>query len=81
MRMNNLSQVFNVMRSGGNPQALLSNIIQQNVSGNPVMQNVLGLMNSGNYGQIETIARNLCKEKGINPDEMIKNLQSQYGFK
>ena len=40
--------------------------------GNPMIKNAMSMAQSGNSKGIEQMARNLCKEKGINPDDVMK---------
>lgn len=76
--MNNMSNLIGLLKSGGNPQVILLNMVQKQSQGNPMMQNVLNMMQNGNYSGVEQIARNLCNEKGINPDEMMKQIKNQF---
>lgn len=64
------------MMKGGDPQQILSGMIQQN--GNPMLSNVISMINNHDSQGIETFARNLCKSKGIDADELMKNVQSQF---
>lgn len=66
------------MFKGGNPQQLAMNMLQKNAQGNPMVENVMGMMNNGNTSGVEQIARNLCKSRGINPDEMYKQVFEQF---
>lgn len=66
------------MFKGGNPQQTIMGMLQQNTKGNPMMENVMGMMNNGNSKGVEQIARNLCKSRGIDPDEAFKQIQSQF---
>ena len=73
--MNNVNQLINLIKYSKNPQLLLENMIKQQANYNPIMRNVLNMMNSNNAQGIENIARNLCQEKGINPDELIRQIR------
>jgi hypothetical protein len=48
---------------------------------NPLMQNVLQMAQKGDSKGIENIARNLCREKGLNPDNEIQKIKQQFGMK
>lgn len=65
------------MLKGGNPQQMAMQFLQQNSANNPMLQNVMEMANNGNTSGIEQIARNLCKSKGIDPDQMMSQLQQQ----
>lgn len=77
--MNNMqfpTQLIQMIK-GGNPQQILSNMLQQNT--NPMAQNIIGLMNNNDNKGIEQLARNICKSRGIDPDELMKSVQNQFG--
>lgn len=64
-----------------NPQEFLANAMQNNeLMKNPIMQNTMQMMKKGDSKGLEDIARNLCKERGINPDEELKKIKSQFGM-
>ena len=69
---------FQVFRS---PQQFLQSMIgNSQVMQNPMVKNAIGMAQSGDTKGIEQMARNLCREKGINPDEMIKQIKSRMGM-
>lgn len=74
--MPKLPPQFLQMIRGGNPQQILSGMIQQN--NNPMLQNVMNMMNNGDSSGIEQFARNLCASKGIDADELMRNVQEQF---
>ena len=47
---------------------------------NPMAKNTLEMAQKGDFRGIENIAKNLCKEKGINPDEMMNQIKKQMGM-
>ena len=69
---------FQVFRS---PQQFLQSMIgNSQAMQNPMAKNAIGMAQSGDTKGIEQMARNLCREKGINPDEMIKQIKSRMGM-
>lgn len=63
-----------------NPQRFLQQIVGNNsVMSNPMIKNAMSMAQSGNSKGIEQMARNLCKEKGINPDDVMKQIKSRFG--
>jgi hypothetical protein len=58
-------------------QQIMSN---NRVMKNPMIQNAMSMAQSGNGKGIEQMARNLCKEKGINPDDVIKQIKGNFGI-
>ena len=80
MNMNPMD-FLGMIRSGGNPQQLMLQFLQQNMmQGNPMAQNLLSLAQSGNTAQIEEFARNVCREKGIDYDKEFNNFKKNLGF-
>lgn len=77
--MNNMlsPQLLQMLKRGGNPQQMLSTMLQNN--SNPMAQNIIGMMNNNDSKGLEAVARNLCASRGINPDELLKNIQNQIG--
>lgn len=69
------------MLKGGNPAQMLMGMLRQQSGNNPVMQNALDMAKKGDSKGIENLARNLCKEQGVNPDEMYNNIKNQFGMK
>lgn len=69
---------FQVFRS---PQQFLQSMIgNSQVMQNPMAKNAIGMAQNGDTKGIEQMARNLCREKGVNPDEMIKQIKSRMGM-
>ena len=58
-------------------QQIMSN---NRVMGNPIIKNAMNMVQSGNSKGIEQMARNLCKEKGINPDDVMKQIRGNFGI-
>ena len=63
--MMNPMALVQMLRGGGNPQAMLMNIMKQNAGNNPVLNNTMQMMEKNDYKGIEQLARNLGKEKGV----------------
>lgn len=69
------------MLKGGNPAQMIMGMLRQQSGNNPVIQNALNMAEKGDSKGIENLARNLCKEQGVNPDEMFNNIKNQFGIK
>lgn len=70
---NNLSQIKNMMnmvRSAGNPQAMLQSMIQNN----PQMRQVMDLINQSG-GDPKAAFYKLAQEKGIDPQQILDMLK------
>lgn len=74
--MNNT--ILNMIKSSGDPQAMIMNMLQSQSNNNPIMGNLLNMVNCGNAQGIENLARNLAKEKGINIDELYKQIKNNF---
>ena len=64
-----------------NVMGIMQQIMSNNrVMGNPIIKNAMSMVQSGNGKGIEQMARNLCKEKGINPDDVMKQIRGSFGI-
>lgn len=79
--MMNPMQLAQMIKSGGNPQQMIMNMMRQNAGNNPVLNNALNMAEKGDMKGIEQLARNLCNEKGINPDDAFNQIKGQFGMK
>ena len=60
--------IFQMMKAG--PQQFIQQMMGNNqIMSNPIMKNTMQMAQQGNIQGIEQMARNLCKEKGIEADE------------
>lgn len=65
---NSIRQTYQMLKNRGNPMALMQNMAQSN----PQLKPILQAINSGTSPQ--QIFNNLCQQKGIDPNEVIKNI-------
>ena len=71
--------IFQMMKAG--PQQFIQQMMGNNqIMNNPIIKNALGMAQSGNSKGIEQMARNLCKEKGIDPDDVMKQIRGNFGI-
>ena len=71
---------MNIFRMIKNPQQLIQRIAGNNqMMSNPIMKNALGMVQSGNMQGVEQMARNLCREKGLNADEVFNQVKGRFG--
>lgn len=47
---------------------------------NPMIQNALQMYQRGDINGINQLAQNLCREKGVDMNEAIRQIKSQFGF-
>ena len=76
----NPMQLMQMMRSG-NPQEVILGMLKRQAGNNPVLNNALNMAEKGDSKGIEQLARNLCKKNGVNPDEAMRQIKSQFGMK
>lgn len=76
----NMMQIISLMKSGGNPQQMVLNMLEQQTENNPFAANLLQLAKGNKSGEIEQIARNLAKEKGIDFDTEFNNFKKTLGL-
>ena len=72
--MNNPMQLMQMMK---NPQAILQQAMQ---SGNPIIKNAIEMYQRGDKEGINQLAQNLCREKGVDMNEAIRQIKSQFGM-
>ena len=64
-----------------NPMEILSNLMQnKQANSNPVLRNAIGMAQNQDSKGLEQLARNLCKEKGIDVDQAVKQIKGQFRF-
>ena len=79
--MMNPMQLMQMIRGGGNPQQAIINMMKQQSGNNPVIDNAINMMEKGDNAGIEKLARNLSKERNINPDDILSQIKNQFGIK
>lgn len=76
--MNNPLQLMQMLKNSNNPQQMIMNILQQNSNGNPMMENLISMANKGDGAGVEQLCKNLIRSRGMDPDELMRNFQSQF---
>ena len=71
-----LNIVKRFVNQQGNPKELLLNFMQKNNS-NPMINNLIQMAKEGKTQQVETFARNICKERGIDFDKSFADFMKQ----
>ena len=79
MNNNMMSFFMNMVRSGGNPEAMLMQMLQQ--QNTPMSSNILNMAERKDTAGLEQLARNLCQQRGIDFDSEFKAFKAQLGFK
>lgn len=76
----NPMQFMQFIRSGGNPQQMVMNMLEQQSGNNPMMANLLNLAKQNKTSDIEQIARNMLKEQGRDYDKEFANFKQMFGL-
>lgn len=76
--MQKFSQMMSLINSG-NPQQIVMSALERTAGqGNPVAANLMQLAKQGNTKEIENIARNIAKEKGIDFDKEFNSFKQMF---
>lgn len=73
--------LIQMIKSGQNPQQLMLNILEGQAASNPMSANLLELAKQGRTADIEKIARNIAKERGIDFDKEFTAFKQMLGVK
>lgn len=76
----NLMQMVSLMKNGGNPQQMMLSMLEQQTSNNPFAANLLQLAKNNKTSEIEQIARNMAKERGVDFDTEFNNFKKTLGL-
>lgn len=78
MNMMNPMQMF---RGMGSPRQFIQNMMgNSQIMSNDMVKNAYGMAQKGDFQGVENLARNICKTKGINPDDVVKQIKNQFPF-
>ena len=69
--MNPFQVIQNFMTRGMTPKGIVQNMVRNN----PVYSNLIDMANKGDNKGIETYARNLLKERGLDFDKEMENMK------
>ena len=71
---------FQMLGAMKNPQAFMQQMMNNSqIMQNPMARNAMEMAQQGNMQGIEQMARNLCKEKGLNADDVFNQIKSGFG--
>lgn len=69
------------MLQGMNPQQFIQKMMSNNqIMSNPMAKNAINMAQRNDIPGLENMARNLCKEKGLNADEVMQQIKSRFGM-
>lgn len=72
-------RLIQMIRQGQNPQQLMLSVLEGQ-AGSPMGRNLLNLARNGQTQEIEKIARNLCKERGMDFDQEFMKFRQMFGI-
>ena len=65
-----------------NPQQIINMLINNSqLKGNPIFTNAMDMFQKGDNKGLQQLVTNICNERGIKPEEAIKQIKSQFGIK
>lgn len=77
----NPMQLVQMIKNGQNPQQLMMNILENQMSNTPMGQNLMTLAKNNQTQGIEQIARNICQQRGMDYDKEFNAFKQMIGFK
>lgn len=69
-----------LIKKGYNPEQIMMNVLESQMKGTPMGDNLINLARSGNTKEIERIARNLASQQGRDFDKELAAFRKQYGL-
>lgn len=72
--MNPIGIIKNYITQGMTPQNILG---KMNVN-NPILNNVMSMAKNGNTEGVETFARNICKQRGVDFDKEFNKFKNNF---
>lgn len=75
-----LNQFLTMMKNGQSPEQLMLNMLETQMKGTPMGDNLINLARQGNTAEIEKIARNLVAQRGGDFDREFLNFRRQLGL-
>lgn len=75
-----IQQLIGAIKQGGNPQQMVMSMLEQSTQSNPIAKNIYSLARQGNYTEIEQIARNMTRERGLDFDKEFNSFKQMLGL-
>lgn len=70
------------MKAMRNPQEFMQNIMNNNeIMKNPMARNAMEMYQKGDTKGLQSMAKNLAKERGTTVDDMKSQIMAQFGMK
>mgnify|MGYP007115446627 CR=1 FL=1 len=72
-----MNNVINLVKAFRNPQVFMQQAMNNSqFMQNPIMRNTMEMMQKKDYEGVEKLAKNLCKEKGMDYEQLCKEIKS-----
>ena len=69
------------MKAMRNPQEFMQNIMNNNeITKNPISKNAMEMYQKGDTKGLQSMAENLCKERGTTPQQVQEMIKKQFGM-
>lgn len=75
-----MKDVIRMIQGGANPQQIILNYLEQQMSGTPMGDNLIALAKEGNTKGIENFARNYMRQNGMDFDTEFNNFRKNFGL-
>lgn len=79
MNMNPM-HLLAMMKNGQNPAAMIMQLMQSQMGGTPLGDNLVQLAKKNDTKGIENVARNLCQQRGLDFDKEFASFRQQLGL-
>lgn len=76
----NPMQILQMIKKGGNPQQIMLSLMEQQMAGTPMGENLIQLAKEGKTGDIESIARNIFSQNGRDFDSEFNTFKNTFGL-
>ena len=76
----NQKALMDLINSGGNPEIMVMNMLQQRAGNNKLFANLLQLAQAKDTQQIESIVKNIVNESGKNYEEEFNSFRNTLGL-
>lgn len=73
--------IIQMIKSGNNPQQVLTSVLEGTVANNPIGSNLLTMVKQNRTADIEQFARNYMASQGMDFDTEFKRFKETYGLK
>lgn len=75
-----INQFMQMVKNGYNPQQLVLNMLESQMGGTPIGDNLIKLAKEGNGAEIERIARNIASQRGVDFDKEFNAFRKTLGI-